>query len=127
MEALRQARFADPRLADDQRYLAIAIKGSFPTIHQQAQFVLAPDEWSQCMRCCGRFEPPAHAAWLDYPVELDRPFDSLERRRSAFFNHEQPGDQPMRVRGYQYRARSGRCLHPRGDVRSIAEYIGILA
>jgi hypothetical protein len=47
-------------------------------------------------------------------VKLDRPFDALERLRSAIFNHEQPEDQPMRICGYQYRARSCRRLHPRG-------------
>ena len=74
-----------------------------------------------------RSVPPAHAAWLDYPVKLDRPFDSLERLRSAIFDHEQPGDQPMRSRGYQYCAGICRCLHPRGYVRSIAENIGVPA
>ena len=33
----------------------------------------------------------------------------------------------MSVCGYQYRARSGGCLHPRGDIGSIAENIGIPA
>ena len=47
--------------------------------------------------------------------------------RSPILDHEQPGDQPMRVCGYQYRARSCRCLHASSNIRSIAEYIGILA
>ena len=33
----------------------------------------------------------------------------------------------MRSRGYEYRAGSGRRLHPRGDIGRIAEYVGILA
>ena len=127
MEALHQARFADPRLADDQRHLAFAFEGTFPAIHQQAQFVLAPDEWSQSSRRRRRFEPPAYSAGLDYPVKLDRPFDALERLRSAIFDHEQPGDQPMRIRGYQYRAGIGGRLHARGDIGRVAEYIGVLA
>jgi len=49
------------------------------------------------------------------------PFDAFERLRSAVFNYEQPGDQPMSIRGYQYSAWSSGCLHPRGDVRSISE------
>ena len=95
MEALHQARFADPRLADDQRHLAFAIERALPTIHQQAQFVFAPDEWRQPTRCRRRFEPPAHSARLDYPVKLDRPLDALKRLRSAILDHEQPRDQPM--------------------------------
>ena len=126
MEALHHARFADPRFAYDQRHLAFAFEGTFPTIHQQAQFVFAPDKWSQSTRCRGRFEPSSYSAWLDYPVKLDRPFDPLERLRSPIFNHEQPGDQPMRIRGYQYRAGSGGRLHPRGDIGRVAEYIGCL-
>jgi hypothetical protein len=106
---------------------AFIIEGAFPTIHQQAQLVLAPDEWSQCMRCCGRFEPPSYSAGLDYPVKLDRPLDALERLRPAIFNHEQPGDQPMRSRGYQYRVGRGCCLDARCEIRSIAEYVGFLA
>ncbi len=68
MEALHQARFADPRLADDQRHLAFAIQRPLPTVHQRAQFVLAPDERSQSAGCRRRFEPPAHSAGLDYAV-----------------------------------------------------------
>ena len=127
MEALHQARFADPRLADDQRHLAFAIEGTLPTIHQQAQFVLAPDEWSQSTRCRCRFEPPAYSARLDYPVKLDRPLNPLERLRSAIFDHEQPGDQSMHLRGYNYRARIGGRLHSRGDIGRIAEYVGVFA
>ncbi len=35
-----------------------------------------------------RFQPPAHSAGLDYPVELDRPFNALERRRAPRLDHE---------------------------------------
>ena len=69
MEALEQARFADSRFANDQRHLAFAFESMFPSIHQQAQFVLAPDEWSQSTRCRRRFEPPAYSAGLYYPVK----------------------------------------------------------
>jgi hypothetical protein len=49
-EALHQARFADPGLAYDQRHLAFTFDGRFPSIHQQTQFVFAPDERSQSSR-----------------------------------------------------------------------------
>ena len=124
MEALHQARFADPRLADDQRHLAFAIEGALPAIHQQAQFVLAPDEWGQSTRRRGRFEPPAHSARPDYAIKLDRPFDALERLRSAILDHEQPRDQPMRGVGDHHRAGFGGRLHPRGNIGRVAEDVG---
>ena len=98
-----------------------------PTIHQRAQFVLAPDEWSQSARGRRRFQPPAHSAGLDYPVQLDRPLNALERRRPALLDHEQPRDQPMGILGYHHRAGSGGFLHARGDIGRVAEYVGVLA
>jgi hypothetical protein len=98
-----------------------------PAIHQQTQFVFAPNEWSQSSRRRACFEAPAYSAWLDYSVKLDRPVNPLERMRSPILDHEQPGDQPMRIRAYQYRARSGGRLHPRGDIGRVAEYVGLLA
>jgi len=92
-EALHEARFADPRLAHYQRHLAFTVEGAFPTIYQQAKFVLSPDELGQSTRRRCRFEPSSHSARLDYSIKLDWPFDTLERLRSPIFDHEQPGDQ----------------------------------
>jgi hypothetical protein len=47
VEALHQPRFADARLSDDQRHLAFTTPRPLPPIHQQAQFVLAPDKCGQ--------------------------------------------------------------------------------
>ena len=47
MEALKQARFADAGLADNQHHLPLALKRTFPTIRQQAQFIFAPDKGGQ--------------------------------------------------------------------------------
>jgi hypothetical protein len=126
-EALHQARFADPGLAYDQRHLAFTFDGTFPSIHQQTQFVFAPDERSQSSRRRACFETPAYSADLDYPVKLERRLNALERLCSAILDHEQPGDQPMRIRAYQYRARSGGRLHSSGDIRRVAEYITVFA
>src|SRR6266446_3939637 len=123
MEALYQARFADSRLADDQRHLAFAFEGTLPSTHQQAQFVFAPDKRGQSSRCRSRFEAPAYSAGLHYPVKLSRPFYALERLRSPILDHEQPRDQPMRICAYQYRARSCGRLHARGDIGRVAEYV----
>jgi hypothetical protein len=87
-EPLHHARFPDPRFTYDQGHLAFALEGLFPAIHQQTQFVFAPHEWSQPTRCRCGFEPPSYSTGLDYAVELDRPFNSLERLRSAILNHE---------------------------------------
>jgi len=102
-----QARFAHPRFIDDQRHLAFLILRVLPTIHQEAQFVLAPDEWSQSTGCGRPFQSTAHSARLDYPVQLQGPFNTLERRRPATFDHEQSRDQAMGLLSYQYRAGSG--------------------
>jgi len=98
MEAPHQPRFADPCFADNQRHLAFTIQHALPTIHQRAQFVLAPDECSQSTGCC-RFQPPTHSAGLDYPVELKPSLNTLECRRAACLYDEQPRDQPMRILG----------------------------
>ena len=74
---------------------------ALPSIHQQAQFVLAPDEWSQSTRCRGRFEPPAYSAGLDYTIKLDWPFNPLERLGTPILDHEQPRYQTMRFGGDQ--------------------------
>ena len=79
-----------PILADNQCHLAFAFEGTLPSTHQQAQFVFASDEWSQCMRCRCGFESPSHPARPDYPVKLDRPFYALERLRPTILDHEQP-------------------------------------
>src|SRR6202035_4731816 len=99
----------------------------FPPIYERAQFVLAPDERCQSMRRRGRFEPPSYTTRSNYAVESNRPLDALERLRSAIFYYEQPGDQPMGVRGYQYGAGIGYGLHARGDIGGVAEYVGLPA
>ncbi len=67
VEALRQSRFANPRLADDQGHLAFTIQHAFPATYQQAQFILAPDEGSQSAGC-RRFQPASDSAGLDHAV-----------------------------------------------------------
>jgi hypothetical protein len=47
MEFLNEPRLADPRLADDQHQLAIALPGSLPAPHQHRDFFLTPDQWRE--------------------------------------------------------------------------------
>src|SRR5438552_1503651 len=101
MKALHQARFADSRLAYDQRHLAVTVQHPLPTTHQRMQFVFAPDECSQAPPRSRRLQPTAHSAGLNYPVKLEGPFDALERLLPARFDHEQPRDQAMGILGYQ--------------------------
>jgi hypothetical protein len=127
VEALHQARFADPRLADDQRQLAFSVERALPTILQQVQFVFTSDEWSQCPRCRRCLEPSAYSARLHYPVKLDRPIDPLERLRSPILDHEQSRDQSMHCLSDDHGACFRGRLQSRGDIGRVAEYVGIFA
>src|SRR5712692_10084496 len=127
METPQQARFADPGLADNQRHLSFTVQHAFPTIHQRAQFILAPDEWRKSSRRRDRFESSANSARLDNAIKLGRPFDALERLRAAVFDHEQPRDQPMHRVGDHHGARLRSPLHACRDIRRVAEYVGLLA
>src|SRR5690349_21354219 len=99
MEMLHQTRLANPRLADDQYRLTLTLERAFPAIQQEPQFV-APDERGQSMRRRDRFEPAMHSTRSDYPVELNRPLDSLELLGAAIFNYKLPRDQPMSIGCY---------------------------
>ena len=50
-KALHQARFADAGFADNRDDLTFALAHALPTIHQQTQFVLAPDERGHPAHC----------------------------------------------------------------------------
>jgi hypothetical protein len=92
MEALQQARFADTRLADEQRYLPFTLPAALPARHQRAQFVLTPDERGQSGDRSGGSKPSSHSAWLNYLVKPELPFNPLHRGRSATLDHEQTRD-----------------------------------
>src|SRR5438067_1573228 len=72
-KALQQTRFANAGLAYNCNYLTLALAHTLPTIHQQAQLVIAADEWRQAAHRgrCG--EAATHPAWTNYAVELERP------------------------------------------------------
>src|SRR5690348_2355567 len=74
-----------------------------------------------------RFEPSTYPAWLGYPVELNRPFDPLERLRAATFDYKQSGGQSVTISGYQDAVRGGHSLDTRCYVGCLAKYVGALA
>src|SRR5262249_23508723 len=127
MEALHEARFANPSLAHDQRHLALAVLGTLPPTHQQMQFVLAPDKWGESVRSGCRFQPPTGSAGSYHPVQTDWPCQALQGLWSAILNHEQSRDQTMGILGRHHRVRSSRLLRPGGDVGRVAEHVGLLA
>jgi hypothetical protein len=126
-EALYEARFADAGLADDQHHLTFTLERAIPSIHQRAQFVLAPDERGQATGRSRRVETPARSARLDDPINLDRTLDTLERLRATILDYEQARDQPMRGVGDCDGARFGGGVYARRDIGRIAEDVGFLA
>jgi hypothetical protein len=45
MKFLYKPRLAEPRLADDQNQLPVALSRPLPAPHQHRKFFLATDEW----------------------------------------------------------------------------------
>ena len=117
MKFLDQAGFAEPRLADDQHQLAVALPRPLPAPHQHRHFVVAADERREIARAGAA---PA-AARADEPEQSHRLGHALERVRAALFGDEQPGDLALHPRGDQNRARLGQRLHPRRDIGDVAE------
>jgi hypothetical protein len=83
MEALHQARFADPRLAD-QRHLPFTLEDAFPAIQQQAQFVPAADERGQSTRRRRGLEPPASLLLVSRTDKLRSPLPVGPGREGRF-------------------------------------------
>jgi len=127
VKAMDQARFANSRLTGDQCHLAFTVENAFPTIQQQAQFILAPDEWGESARSRDRFESSANSAWLDYAIKLQRLLDALERMRAVVFDDEQPRDKTMGRIGNHHGVRIRRVLHARSDIRHVAKDVRLLA
>ena len=86
---------------------------------QQRKFVLPPDERRQSPRAAA----PAAAARPHDAIERDRRRHALEVMRALVLDDEKPGRLPLHARGDEHRPRFGRRLHPRGDVRRLAEHL----
>ena len=117
-ELLDEARLADAGLADDLDELALAFERARPAARQQRKFVLAADERRQSARPAA----PAAAARPHDAIERDRRRHALELMRALVLDDEKPGRLPLHARGDEHRPRFGRRLHPRRDVRRLAEH-----
>jgi hypothetical protein len=79
---------------------------------------LAADERRQRPRAT----PSAAAACANDAEELDRLGHALEFARALLLGHEEPGDLALDVQGDKQSSWFGGCLHPRCDVRRVAEH-----
>ena len=117
-ELLDEARLADAGLADDLDELTLAFERARPAAREEREFVLAADERRQGARAAA----PAAAARPHDAIERDRRRHALELMRALVFGDEKPGRLPLHARGDEHRPRFGRRLHPRRDVRRLAEH-----
>ena len=119
MELLHQPRLAEARLADDLNELALAGLARAPS--------------AACMSASSSSRPTngVSARGAAAPSAAARPHDAIERHRrrhalelmgALVLGDEQPGRLPLHARGDEHRPRLGRGLHPRRDVRRVAEH-----
>jgi hypothetical protein len=119
VQLVDEARLADPRLAEDEDVLPLAVLRPLPAIDERSELHVAPDEARQVSR--RDVESAAHPARLHDAIERHRLAHAFEHLRPAVLDHEQPGDQALRRGRDHHRVRLGRALHARGDVRRLAE------
>jgi hypothetical protein len=103
LKFLNQPRLAEPRLANDQCQLPIALACSLPAPHQYGDLLVATDEWRE-MALSSAAAPTTrpHDA-----KESDRLRYALERMSAAFLGDEQPGDLALKSRRDHDRAGLG--------------------
>ena len=114
---LDQSRLPDARLAGDEHKLAFACARPLPAPTQQSELFLATDEWRQQARAAA----PTAAACANDPIEATGSGTPLSHAR-LLLSDEQPRDLALDVCGDDHRPRFGRRLHPRSDVRRLAEH-----
>jgi hypothetical protein len=116
-ELLDQTGLADAGLADDLDELALAFERARPAAVKLGKFVLPPDQWRQNPRAAA-----SAAARPRDAIERHRRRQALEVMRALVLDDEKPGRLPLHARGDEHRPRFGRRLHPRRDVRRLAEH-----
>ena len=119
VQLVDEARFPDPRFAEDEDVLPLAVLRPLPAIDECRQLDLAADEARQASR--RDVEPAAYPARLHDAVERHRLAHALQHLRPAVLDHEHPGHQALRRGGDHDRVGLGRALHARRDVRRLAE------
>ena len=79
-----QARLSNPRLAQDEEDLTLALAGPCPTAERQPHLFLTTHERRE-----GTMRSVAHRCWLDHSIEVNWIFEAFERLRAAILHHEQ--------------------------------------
>ena len=116
MKFLKQARLAQPGLADDEDKLAVALPRPIPAPHQHRHFLVAADQ----RRELALSGAAAAAARSDQTVKRDRLRHAFEHVATVLLGHEQPGDLALDPCRNQDSARLGERLYTRRDICHVA-------
>ena len=116
MKFLDQARLAEPRLADDQHQLPVALPRPLPAPHQHGDFLVATHE----RREMALPRAASAAARPHEPEQRHRLRHAFEFVAAALLGDEQAGDLTLHPRRHHDRARLCQRLHPRRDVGRVA-------
>jgi hypothetical protein len=117
MKFLDQTRFTEPRLANDQHKLAVALTRPLPAPHQHRYFLVAAHQRREITRA----GTASAAACPHQPKQSHRLRYALQRVTAALLGDKQAGDLALHPRRDQNRARFGQRLNPRRSVGGIAE------
>src|SRR5271166_2502763 len=116
---LYQARFAQPRLADNHHQLPVASPCALPAARQHGDFLVTPDK----RREVALARAASTAACPDEPEQCHWLRHAFEFIAAALLGDKQSGYLTPHLRRNHDRAWFGQRLRPRRDVRDVAEYL----
>ena len=119
-QRVQDARLTDTCLARDQRHLRFAGADTFPAMHQQAKFAVAPDHRGH-RPGMHRVEPALGHALAMYLPHDDGHGKTFQMHRAQAGAVEQPLGEPMRACTYDDAVRRRLGLQPRSKVRRLAD------
>ena len=96
--------------------MSLTLTRPLPAPHQHGDFFIPAYKRSEIALA----QAAAAATRPNESKQCSRLWDPFEQMRAALFRHKQPGDLPLHPPRYQYRARLGQRLHPRGNVGDVA-------
>ena len=117
----QHARLADAGLAREQRDLVLAFGGATPAVEQQRHLAVAPDKGRHGFRA-RRIEPADIFSFAHHQPGGDRDLETLQFARAQRDQFERPAEQPPRRFGDHHAAGFGQRLHPRRQIRCIADH-----